>query len=248
MDQGLTTRARTRQPCLSPLNLGINLNLSTTQRVLVTDFDGTLTRHDFFQLARDQLLPPHTPDFWAEYNSGRLTHFEALREIFKAAEGGPPALIGIARRMGLEPNLRAEIDALRAAGWRVVVASAGCDWYIRFLLGEAGVSLDVHANPGRIEGDRLIMELPEHSPFLSRQIGIDKGAIVRSELKGGGTVAFAGDGLPDLEPALLVDPCLRFARGLLATELARRGEAYRSFDRWSDVARAVLAERLARPC
>ena len=49
-----------------------------TGQVLVTDFDGTMTRRDFFQLVVERLLPPGTPDYWGEYLAGRITHFEAL--------------------------------------------------------------------------------------------------------------------------------------------------------------------------
>ena len=50
--------------------------------VLVSDFDGTMTRRDFFKLAIQQLLPPDGPDFWSEYRAGQITHFEALRRYF----------------------------------------------------------------------------------------------------------------------------------------------------------------------
>ena len=32
--------------------------------LLVTDFDGTMTRHDFYMLAARSLLPPDMPDYW----------------------------------------------------------------------------------------------------------------------------------------------------------------------------------------
>jgi HAD superfamily phosphoserine phosphatase-like hydrolase len=208
--------------------------------VLVTDFDGTLTRHDFYRLVIDELLPPGTPDFWSEYLSGRISHFEAIRRTFAAAPAGEATLAALADRMELEPDLSKEVEALWAAGWRVVVASAGCLWYIRRLLDEAGVSLEVHANPGRIEDDRLAMTLPTDSPYFSPETGIDKAAVVRAALAAGGPVAFAGDGPPDLGPALLVEPRLRFARGQLARALTRRNEPFRPFERWADVARGVL--------
>src|SRR3954449_13180996 len=115
-------------------------------KILVTDFDGTLTHRDFFQLVVERLLPPGTPDYWGEYLAGRLTHLEALRAIFGSVTAGEPALLGVVGVMELEPDLAAEVAALRREGWRVVVASAGCDWYIRRLLAGAGVTLEVHAN------------------------------------------------------------------------------------------------------
>jgi 2-hydroxy-3-keto-5-methylthiopentenyl-1-phosphate phosphatase len=212
---------------------------TTAGRVLVSDFDGTMTRRDFFQLVVDRLLPSGTPDYWGEYLAGRLTHFETLKAIFGSVTAGESALLDLVDSMELDPDLKPEAEALHLGGWRVVVASAGCDWYIRRLLAGADVTLELHANPGRIEGGRLVMEPPRGSRFYSPETGVDKVAIVRAAMAEAGTVAFAGDGRPDLAPALLVPAPLRFARGVLAEELTRLGEGFRPFDRWAEVSRAL---------
>ena len=193
----------------------------TAGRVLISDFDGTMTRRDFFRLVVERLLSAGTHDYWGDYLAGRLSmHFEALRgAIFGSVTAGESALLDLVASMELEPALKVEVEALRAFGWQMVVASAGCEWYIRKLLLEAGVTLEVHSNPGRIEDGRLVMELPIGSPFFSRETGVDKVAIVQAAIDEGNTVAFAGDGHPDLAPSLLVPASLRFARGVLADEL-----------------------------
>lgn len=211
-----------------------------TRKVLVSDFDGTMTRRDFYQLVAERLIPPGTPDYWDEYRAGRLTHFDALNAYFGAAIPGEAALREIARDMGLDPDLRENVRRLRESGWEIVVASAGCGWYIGRLLREAGVELDVHASPGRVVDGRLVMELPESSPVFSRMTGIDKSAVVRLAQTTHEVVAFAGDGPPDLEPALLVRPELRFATGYLAGELERLGEGFHRFEEWSEVARRLV--------
>ncbi len=98
------------------------------------------------------------------------------------------------------------------------------------------MSLDVHANPGHIENGRLLMDWPSQSSFQSPQTGIDKVAVVRAAVASNRTVAFAGDGPPDLPAALLVPGSLRFARGFLAEELQARGKPFQPFDRWSEIA------------
>jgi 2-hydroxy-3-keto-5-methylthiopentenyl-1-phosphate phosphatase len=211
--------------------------------VLVSDFDGTMTRHDFYKLALESLLPPGTPDYWARYRTGELTHFEALRRYFAAIRVGRAEAVAVADRMELDPDLPAAVTSLREAGWKVVVASAGCDWYIRHLLDGARVDVEVNANPGRFETGRgLLMELPVDSPYLSSTLGIDKARIVRRHLDDGRTVAFAGDGFPDAEPARLVPGNLRFARGDLADVLGREGLPYHPFANWSDVTRILLQQ------
>jgi 2-hydroxy-3-keto-5-methylthiopentenyl-1-phosphate phosphatase len=152
-------------------------------------------------------------------------------------------LLGIIARMEIEPRLGELIGKLERAGWDVVVASAGCDWYIRKLLAQSGVALTVHANPGEFSAERgLEMRVPEGSPFVSPELGVNKVAVVRDALKRSTRVAFAGDGRPDLAPALLVPPQRRFAKSWLAKKLHEIGEGFRPFDRWAEVADALILE------
>ena len=118
---------------------------------------------------------------------------------------------------------------LQKRRWEIVIASAGCDWYIRFLLKQAGVSVLLYANPGVFDPEcGLQMSLPERSRFFSPTTGVNKVEIVRDALSRSDRVAFAGDGRPDMEPALLVKPEFRF--------LPERGEKFHSFEHWSQIA------------
>ena len=211
------------------------------RKILVSDFDGTMTRRDFFKLAIAQLLPAGGPDFWSEYRAGRITHFEALRRYFAEIRATKAQVLAVVDQMELDTGLPQAVADLRQAGWQVVVTSAGCDWYIRRLLARARVELEVHSNPGRfVPGLGLQMEMPVGSPFLSPMLGVDKARIVRHHLEAGRRVAFAGDGFPDEEAALLVPGRLRFAKSDLADVLARKGETFQPYDAWSDIARQLL--------
>lgn len=222
---------------------------STPERGLfVSDFDGTMTRHDFYKLARESLLPADLPDYWVEYRNGRMTHFQALQAIFASIRADEATVRALVDRMELDPDLARDVPRLRASGWDVVVTSAGCDWYIRILLAKAGVSLPVWSNPGRFEEGRgLLMDLPIEGPTFSRDLGVDKAAVVRRGLHEGRTVAFAGDGFPDLDAALLVPAGSRFARGDLAATLDARGLGYRPFDRWSEIADVLCGRPSPEP-
>jgi 2-hydroxy-3-keto-5-methylthiopentenyl-1-phosphate phosphatase len=208
--------------------------------VLVSDFDGTMTRNDFYKLAVETLIPPDMPPYWQEYRSGRKTHFEALQAIFATIRADEATVLDVVRRMEIDPELMSAVDELDRSGWSVVVASAGCEWYIRRLLAGLEGRVEVHSNPGRFEAGRgLLMELPTRSPYYCGKIGIDKAAIVRKAIEAGRTVAFAGDGFPDLDAALLVPPERRFARGDLADSLRELGSAFHPFGKWSEIARAL---------
>jgi len=215
--------------------------MASRRRVLVSDFDGTMTRHDFYKLVTESLLPPDTPDYWAEYRAGTITHFEALKKYFACIRASEAEVLAVVERMELDPRLPTAVAELRAAGWDVVVTSAGCDWYIRRLLGAAGVELEVHSNPGQfVEGKGLLMEMPTGSPFLSTTLGVNKTEVVRMLIAEGVEVAFAGDGFPDADPARLVPGRLRFARGDLADVLKQEGLEFQPFAAWSDIARTLI--------
>ncbi len=217
---------------------------SLRPRVLVTDFDGTISKNDFYQLVRAHLLPPGVPNYWSEYHAGRITHFEALRGYFSEIRADEATVWNIVAQMQVDPQLAASVAGLRRAGWQIVIASAGCRWYIERLLTEAGVEIELHANPGRFESGRgLQMELPRESPFFSPTHGIDKAGIVRHHVAAGSDVAFAGDGYPDADAARLVPPELRFARGDLAETLTASGETFRPFVVWSEIADALLERK-----
>ncbi|VTR97146.1 HAD-IB family phosphatase [Tuwongella immobilis] len=215
----------------------------TPSAVLVTDFDGTLTQHDFYQLALAELIPADSPNFWADYRSGKITHFEALQGYFSEIRVDEATVLEVVSRMQVDPQLSASLDRLSAHGWRVIVASAGCDWYIRRLLADVRDRLEIYANPGEfIPGQGLVMQLPVGSPFLSPTLGVDKAGIVRHALQTSDRVAFAGDGYPDFEAARQVPDDRRFARGDLAIALQEAGLAYRPFAVWSEVAAALTED------
>jgi 2-hydroxy-3-keto-5-methylthiopentenyl-1-phosphate phosphatase len=209
--------------------------------VLVSDFDGTITSNDFYQLVMEQYMDSGAPDYWGWYGAGRITHFEAMKGIFSYTPTDAERLEELIVRTQPDPELGAAAECLRSNEWDLVVVSAGCTWYIDRVLAAAGVTATVHANPGRIEPGRgLVLELPRASPFFSQETGIDKAGVVRDALARYKSVAFAGDGPPDLDAALLVDGDLRFARGFLAGELTRRGQSFREFRRWRDVVRTIV--------
>lgn len=209
-----------------------------TRGILVTDFDGTLTRFDFFDLVRKRWPLDPAQDPWERYVRGEMTHFDALSEIFANVPASETELLEIASSMELVPGLASAVNQLHDNGWEVVVASAGCRWYIDRLLDQDQVAIpQIHTNPGHLLPERgLQMTAAPDAPFFSHDNGIDKAAVVRDAKSHATRVAFAGDGRPDLPAALEVPPELRFARGWLADALVERNEAFRPFAVWTDIA------------
>lgn len=211
------------------------------RKIFVSDYDGTITDKDFYSLLAERYIPRDAPDYFAQYREGRISHFEAMAAYFAFAPTEEQKLEELLAASNADPELRASAELLESAGWELWVVSAGSSWYVERVLGRAGLAASIYSNPGHIEDGRgLVLEkLDSSSPFHSASVGVDKSAVVRHALDIANTVAFAGDGPPDLQPALLVPPNLRFARGFLAAALHERGEAFQPFSHWSEIARRL---------
>lgn len=211
------------------------------RKIFVSDYDGTITDKDFYSLLAERYVPADTPDYFAQYREGRLSHFEAIAAYFAFAPTEEQQIDQLLLASQADPDLGRSAALLQRSGWELWVVSAGCAWYVERVLRWAGVPATVFSNPGHLENGRgLVLEkLDPSSPFHSASLCVDKAAVVRHALQVAGKVAFAGDGPPDLQPALLVRPELRFARRFLAEALRVRGETFRPFSRWSEIAREL---------
>lgn len=198
------------------------------RNALVSDFDGTMTEVDFFTLVADRYMPAGSSDYFELYRQGKMTHVEAMQGFFQHSPTDPALLEELLRDTSPDVGLRESVQRAEDAGWDVIVVSAGSSWYIDRIFEALGITtVTVHSNTGQIvEGKGLQIDTTRD---------VDKSAVVRDALSRYERVAFAGDGPPDLAPALLVPPELRFARRWLAQELMQRRELFHPFDRWREV-------------
>lgn len=207
-------------------------------RVFVSDFDGTMTGVDFFDVVLNHVPPDAMPDFWGQCVAGEITHVEALSSIFQHATHDERELRSWLPETRLDPDTCKAYEILQQKGWDLVVVSAGCQWYIMELLSALPSQVKVVANPGEVAQDRgLWMGWPAADvPWYSAHFGIEKAALIRVLQQSGKQVAFAGDGRPDLTAAREVPAEFRFARTWLAEQLTAQNLGFLPFERWSDIA------------
>ena len=219
-------------------------------KTLISDFDGTLTKIDFYQAIIDlKMTARDCMRFWDKYVDGKITHFEAMKGIMASIHVPNTRLSEALDYMQFDPDIPAAFTKLAREGWKVAVISAGSEWYIRRHFERAKIPMTtdlnefkpglvyVAANPGHLleNGTGLHLTLPVDSPFFSDQTGIDKLAATKYFLQNSERAVFAGDGRPDLDSALLMAPENRFATGWLADELRTRREGFHRFSRWSKI-------------
>ena len=213
--------------------------------ILVTDFDGTFTRRDFFDLILERHDPPGARALWDRFLAGELTPFEGIAGVLSSLRTDEAGAAALVAAMDVPAGAAAAARRLQAAGWEIVVASAGCRWYIERVLAGLGLEFTVHANPGRFAPDSgVVMELDPTSPYFHATLGINKPAVVRAAMARDNVVAFAGDSaLTDGLAARLVAPRRRFATGQLARRFSAEGVDYESFDAWPEVVERLLEQQ-----
>lgn len=212
-------------------------------KVLISDFDGTITDKDFYQLLVERHIRRDAPDYLSLYRQGKMSHFEAMAKYFSHAPTDESSLQQLITDTRPDPRFADSAARLKAAGWELVIVSAGSSWYIDRILKSMGVSVPVHANPGRIVSRRgLVIERPYNSPFYNEDVGISKRDVVLDALRRGAKVCYAGDGSPDIDAAMLVRPERRFARRYLAEYLSRCREGFNEFETWSEIVDELLGK------
>ena len=70
--------------------------------VLVTDFDGTISAQDFYDLAVRELLKPEDIQPWNDFTAGKITHFTAMQRIFGNIRAPESRALTVLEDMGLE--------------------------------------------------------------------------------------------------------------------------------------------------
>jgi len=210
-------------------------------RVLVTDFDGTMTAVDFFDVVLNHVPTDTMPDYWGQCVAGELTHVAALNGIFQHAPRNLATLSAWLPETRLDSRTPAAIAALKSHGWSVLVVSAGSLWYIEQILSTVIDEIEIIANPGGYADDSgLWMGWPAADmPWYHAHFGIDKAQILRWLMAAGKTVAFAGDGRPDLAAARVSGVQSLFAKSWLAEQLASEHIPFTSFEHWPGIAGAV---------
>ena len=94
-------------------------------KIFVSDYDGTITDKDFYSLLAERYAPADTPDYFAQYREGRISHFEAMAAYFAFAPTEEQQLEELLAASQADPDLSASAALLRRAGWELWVVSAG---------------------------------------------------------------------------------------------------------------------------
>jgi 2-hydroxy-3-keto-5-methylthiopentenyl-1-phosphate phosphatase len=207
--------------------------------LIVVDFDGTITERD----TQDDLLERYAPEAYAEaergLSEGRLTLRECMEMEFAPVRGDHATIVAeTVDAAQVRPGFAEFVEAMEAAGNRLVVVSGGFESVIRPVLERAGAAhLPVIAHEFSItpEGTTLDFRADADCDVCGEEC---KRVVVES-MRNGLPVAYIGDGYSDRCAAIAADR--RFARRFLAQDLDELGLDYTPFDDFHTIRDALLA-------
>jgi len=211
--------------------------LTHQKLAFVTDFDGTITDDDFFQYVKEAFFDDAALAPWYRYIDGELSHFDALKQIYRTLKVSEAELTDLVKSVKIDKWVIPTFKLLNDAQIPIYIASAGCDYYIKLLVGAEieKYKITLVTNPSSYtQAGGLAMERPpETSPYYDKSFGISKMKIVKHLQDSGKHVIFAGDGPPDIEPARLADKV--FAKKILLNKCIEEGIKTEEFDNFKNI-------------
>lgn len=205
--------------------------------VLISDFDGTITKEDFFNMAVERLLSPEALKPWHDYVSGKTTHIDALTGIFSQIRLSQDELDKFIDTIHIDKYFYDVMDFCVKHKIPVYICSAGTKYYIEKKIGKEikKYAIQVVSNDGVYspeKGLRLISP-DKNDPFYDPNTGISKEALVKKLNREGYFTIYAGDGRPDLLPSKMADAV--FAKSVLLDMCKKENIKTEKFENFKDI-------------
>ncbi|MCL2485953.1 MAG: MtnX-like HAD-IB family phosphatase [Endomicrobia bacterium] len=189
----------------------------------ISDFDGTITKEDFFNMVIERLLTPDDLKPWQDYLDKKITHYQALGEIFSKIRISQSKLEQFIQSIEIDPYFTQTLDVCKTLKIPIYICSAGMDYYIlkRIPREIEKYNITLLSNKGEYSPEIgfTLTPPPSDHMFFNKNTGISKEALVEHLKNQGFFTIYAGDGIPDLKAAKIADTV--FAKSVLL-ELCRK--------------------------
>ncbi|NNU75645.1 MtnX-like HAD-IB family phosphatase [Clostridium estertheticum] len=200
----------------------------------ISDFDGTLTKKDFYKILSDTYYKEELSPIFKSWKNGEMKDREYLNYVFNNVNRNEEELLEDILNIAFDPTAIAFIDKVKAAGGDFIIISAGTNYYIDKVLEKNHIEgVDVYSNKSVFKDNGIHFDLNEHDEFYSDLYGIDKLIVVEKLKVNYKKNFYAGDSTPDLKPALISDAV--FAKGKLVNLLKEKNKDFIEFENFSEI-------------
>ncbi|MDR2153138.1 MAG: MtnX-like HAD-IB family phosphatase [Helicobacteraceae bacterium] len=210
----------------------------------LSDFDGTISDDDFFYYTAEAFFDDNALKPWREYLAGEKSHFDALKEMFASLRLPQDEFDRFIAGVRIDPRIENVFAICRDKQIPIYIASAGCDYYIKRLIGDLidKFQITLLSNRGEYaQTSGLTMIAPEkNDPFYDPLVGVSKYKLAQTLKNKGYKLIFAGDGAPDFESAQISD--IVFAKKILLQKRQEANLPSRKFESFADIEQFLKEE------
>jgi len=206
---------------------------------LISDFDGTISKKDFFYMVIEQLLKDKKDALvpWKQYLDGKIKHIDALTGIFSQIHLTQQELDDFISTIEVDSYFYDTAKYCNDNKIPFYICSAGTNYYIKKRISDTLSKYNVvlisnDATYSQQYGMKLIAPA-ENSPYYNANTGISKQAIVQKMKEDGFFTIYAGDGKPDLKASKIAD--IVFAKDMLLELCKKENIKTQPFENFKDI-------------
>jgi len=206
--------------------------------IVLTDFDGTITKKDVCYL----LLERYARFYWQgldrEWIEGKISTEDAYTELLKRIDIKKEEFDRFIDSVEIDENFKRFFIECKKNNVEVEVVSDGLDYYIKKILEREGLGdIHFHSNGLTFKGNEMILEFKKENHEVCQRkdnpCGFCKKTVVEEKKKAGYKIIFIGDGPSDRCPASEAD--VVFAKGFLKSYCEEKKIPFYEFNDFNDV-------------
>ncbi len=210
--------------------------------IVLSDFDGTITKRDVCYLLLDEFAKFNWKEVDRQWADGRLSTEGAYKKLLKSISITKNEFDRFIETVKIDENFKEFFNECKKNNVRVEIVSDGLDYYIkRILEREELAEIPFYSNKLSFKGDKWKLEFNKEShKYCSRKdnpCGFCKKMVVDVRKREGYRVIFIGDGPSDRCPASVAD--IVFAKGFLRNFCVEKKINFYEFADFDDVSKKM---------
>ncbi len=210
---------------------------------LVSDFDGTLTSKDFYQMIIDDYLGEEGNSLFNEWKENRCNYRELLDRVYSAINRNDRKNLEEVLRIEWDDTANKVIEKVQEAGGEFVILCHGTGYYIKKLLHEKGLfKVKLYCNENGDYDEVKNFNVKEKNLSYLFFAGIDKVKIINYLREKYSYIYYVGDSLADIVPCKIADEC--FAKGALQKMLSDQKVDFIQINNFSDIEKYLIEKKV----
>ncbi len=205
--------------------------------VFISDFDGTITKKDFYWLMIEKYIGQKGKDLYEDWQMRMVSDISFLNMIFNNIDQEEAQILMDIDSIPIDETSLELIDWVLSTGNEFKIISAGCSYYIVQILKKYGLEgkVELLANPGYYKDKNIFMTPDTKSPYYHPTYGIDKGKVIRYFRSRGILTFFAGDSRPDYDAAVSAHYGFALKDSQLALMMKKERQTYFEYQDFSEI-------------